>query len=187
MSHYQISILHADDSQPALIGTTSNDGVGLAPWPLPDQVSPSWWEIVHRITFQLFWGPAQHTSLNRHAASCTTYRFIYDGNFPNISIRPWQRAFHSSDLPLIFGTSHLSNHGPPTDYQKRTAEAMQDAYLIFCEDPEYGLEKIGWKAWDLETGFQMWIGGDDGLPMRAVGKKEIEAYEDTIRTDGRQE
>lgn len=52
-------------------------------------------------------------------------------------------AYHSSELPMIFGT-YADVGGDGTRFQKDTSEVMQDLWLAFARDPENGLSNAGW-------------------------------------------
>ncbi|TGO40966.1 hypothetical protein BHYA_0028g00070 [Botrytis hyacinthi] len=60
----------------------------------------------------------------RQSLNATTYRFEYSGNFSNLSPLPFMGAYHSSELPMIFGT-YADVGGDGTQFQKDTSEAMQ--------------------------------------------------------------
>ncbi|THV52974.1 hypothetical protein BGAL_0063g00320 [Botrytis galanthina] len=79
----------------------------------------------------------------RQSLNATTYRFEYSGNFSNLSPLPFMGAYHSSELPMIFGT-YADVGGDGTRFQKDTSEAMQDLWLTFARDPENGLSNAGW-------------------------------------------
>lgn len=79
----------------------------------------------------------------RFEASVPTFQFLYDGNFSNISPRSWQGAFHSSELPLIFGTTEVVR-GASTTFELALSHRMQDLYLAFISDPVGGLPASGW-------------------------------------------
>jgi acetylcholinesterase len=79
----------------------------------------------------------------RESLSATTYRFEYSGNFSNLSPLPFMGAYHSSELPMIFGT-YGDVGGAGTRFQNETSEAMQDLWLRFAKDPENGLANAGW-------------------------------------------
>ena len=83
---------------------------------------------------------------NRYAVSVPTYQYLYIGNFSNISPRPWEGAYHSLELPLIFGTSGIA-HGASTDLEVALSHLMQDLYLAFISDPWRGLAAHGWDAY----------------------------------------
>ncbi|OTA26318.1 hypothetical protein BTJ68_10564 [Hortaea werneckii EXF-2000] len=61
---------------------------------------------------------------NRETAGLTTYRYIYSGNFSNVSPLPWMGAYHSSELPMIFGT-HYEYRGNSTPFEWEVAHTMQ--------------------------------------------------------------
>lgn len=79
----------------------------------------------------------------RESLGLTSYRFEYSGNFSNLSPLPFMGAYHSSELPMIFGT-YADVGGAGTPFQKATSEAMQDLWLEFAKDPENGLANAGW-------------------------------------------
>ncbi|TGO65896.1 hypothetical protein BOTNAR_0073g00210 [Botryotinia narcissicola] len=79
----------------------------------------------------------------RQSLNASTYRFEYSGNFSNLSPLPFMGAYHSSELPMIFGT-FADVGGDGTRFQKDTSEAMQDLWLAFARDPENGLSNAGW-------------------------------------------
>jgi carboxylesterase type B len=83
---------------------------------------------------------------NRYALSVPTYRYLYAGNFTNISPRPWEGAYHCSELPMFFGTSGIA-HGGSTPFELVVSRSMQDMYLAFITDGPAGLETKGWKAY----------------------------------------
>lgn len=93
---------------------------------------------------------------DRQAQNLTTYRFQYDGNFSNISPLPWMGAYHSGDLPMLFGT-YNDFRGNGTAFETATSEAMQDLWLAFAKDPEMGLQGMGWPA--TSTGQLVLFGG----------------------------
>ncbi|QPC70909.1 hypothetical protein HYE68_001661 [Fusarium pseudograminearum] len=78
----------------------------------------------------------------RAEAGATTYQYLYAGNFTNISPLPWLGAYHTAELPLVFGT--YETEGPSTKFERIVSERMQDLYLKFTSDPMHGLEKSGW-------------------------------------------
>jgi acetylcholinesterase len=75
----------------------------------------------------------------------TSYFYQYRGNFTNI--HPTMGAFHSSELPLIFGTHGIAN-SPSTVFEKETSDKMQDLWLAFLKDPEKGVGQMGWRSYN---------------------------------------
>lgn len=94
-------------------------------------------------TLSSFQCPAARSAKLREAAGRKTYRWQYAGNFSNVSPLPWQGAYHSSDLPMLFG-SHPDFRGPSTDEEYQVSEMMQDHLLALTKDPVKGPAEIGW-------------------------------------------
>jgi carboxylesterase type B len=74
------------------------------------------------------------------------WRARYFGEWPNLNPFPWLRAYHSSDIPMVFGTSDLLEVNTPTEAE--TSKYMQSAWAAFARDPEHGLS---WPTYDPET------------------------------------
>ncbi|KAH6670031.1 para-nitrobenzyl esterase [Halenospora varia] len=126
---------------PAIHGTNNNEGSSLTVW--VNNGTTYNMTLANANTVQrACW--AQQTFGNRYAANATTYRYYYTGNFTNISPRPWEGAYHSSELPLIFGTHDIAN--PSTDFEYAVSNRMQDLWLAFMRDPVGGLPGQGWLA-----------------------------------------
>ena len=146
---------------PAIVGTATNEGASLAPYNAngPNQT------IADATTRNAFLCPAARTTTNRFAAGRVTFRYSYAGNFTNISPRPWMGAYHSSELPLIFGT-HGDFRGASTRAEIELSERMQDAWVAFVKDPVGGLPAIGWDAY--APGGEALVWGSDGQTSRIL-------------------
>ena len=79
----------------------------------------------------------------RIAQGVRVYRFLYSANFTNISPRPWLGSWHSTELPLIFGT-HSNYRRNSTLLEYETSFMMQYSWISFAEnasDPRLGRER----------------------------------------------
>ena len=76
-------------------------------------------------------------SLRRYHTGYTSYRYQYAGNFSNVSPVWWFGAYHSSELPLLFGT-HDEYRARSTPEEWATSYAMQAFWLSFASDPSAG-------------------------------------------------
>ncbi|KAF4782600.1 hypothetical protein HER10_EVM0000915 [Colletotrichum scovillei] len=92
----------------------------------------------------LFGCPAQYETSLRNVAGLKTYRYMYSSNFTNI-MPGGQGAFHSAELPLIFGTHDIARQNS-TAFEYEVSEEMQDLWLSFILDPEDGPGTEGWEA-----------------------------------------
>ncbi|CZT48213.1 related to triacylglycerol lipase V precursor [Rhynchosporium secalis] len=126
---------------PAIIGSNSNEGVSLVRYS-PGGVNM---EDANYNTLSHFTCPAVQAAKDRHSLNVPTFRYLYAGNFTNISPRPWQSAYHASELPMIFGTSGIAR-GKSTPFQVAVSEAMQDMWLAFITSGTAGLNRRRWHA-----------------------------------------
>ncbi|KAK5125190.1 hypothetical protein LTR85_000866 [Meristemomyces frigidus] len=125
---------------PAIIGTNAQDGV---PFVTYHPTGPSNQTLVLEALLSTFFCPATETIRLRQETGRLTYRYLYAGNFSNISPKPWMGAYHSSELPLLMGT-HPDFRGPSTALEYATSAAFQDAYVAFASDPVNGLVAQDW-------------------------------------------
>ncbi|KAH8663828.1 Alpha/Beta hydrolase protein [Ilyonectria robusta] len=138
------SLLGAQGKIPAIVGTAAQDG-----YPFGYTGNGVDTTVAEQVTLSLFLCPAYKTSSNRLAAGLDTWRYEYRGNFSNVSPVPYIGAYHSSELPMIFGTHGLFR-GPSTKLEKATSAAMQDAYLTFTatRGSRKAMLKHGWHVYE---------------------------------------
>lgn len=134
----------------ALFSSNANEGTMFVPQltELPSASDPyGIWSVnqtqAELVTLSTFQCPAHRSAMLREQAGRTTYRWQYAGNFSNVSPLPWQAAYHSSDLPMLFGT-HPDFRGNSTEEEYEVSNAMQDYYLSFVKDPFNGPASFGW-------------------------------------------
>ncbi|KAH8890540.1 alpha/beta-hydrolase [Thozetella sp. PMI_491] len=147
---------------PAIIGVMNDEGNSVAPYN-PDGVDP---EIAQRITKDFF-HKSSNTMAQARSAHAPTFQFLYKdfapegkSTFPNIAPRPWLRAYHSTDIPLVFGT-HSWFRSPSTPLEEKISRAWQELYVLFAEDGPEALRRLGWK--DVSEGGAIIIGrGESG-------------------------
>lgn len=143
----------------------------LPPWPYTSTPNATQ-ELAYTLAFRCAMvGEARI----RESLNLTSYRMVYAGNFSNISPYPWMGAYHSSELPLIFGTyGDFRGHG--TAFQKETSEAMQDMFLAFARDPENGLAQAGWPKYS--SGQIEVFGGEENGTQKAAFSQSKDVLED---------
>ncbi|KAI3321833.1 triacylglycerol lipase FGL5 [Xylariaceae sp. AK1471] len=153
---------------PLLISTLTNEGAAVVPYDFngsatATELPPDLAVVAEGFASNLRCTTLRETRL-RAGVGATTYRYLYAGNFTDISPRPWLGAYHTADLPLVFGT--YGTEGPATSFERRVSERMQDLYLEFIKDPANGLKKAGWPE---ATGV---LGNQDIMTFAADGKVE---------------
>lgn len=172
-SNYTARALADQSSRlPAIIGTNTEDGVPFAPYS-PSGPDP---ELAQQALLQTFFCPATETIHLRQETGLITHRYLYAGNFTNISPKPWMGAYHSAELPMLHGT-HPNFRGESSELEYRTSEAFQDAYLAFVKDPQNGLAGQHWPVYERLGAEQVRKFGDDpgGVPTGIVSLADMEA------------
>ena len=133
---------------PAIIGTNAQDGEPFAPYPIADPAAGPNQTIVALELLSVFLCPATETVRLRNQNNLTTFRYVYAGNFSNISPRSWLGAYHSAELPMLFGTyDNFRGIGPALENE--TSAAMQDAWVAFANGGSAGLENTGWQPYQV--------------------------------------
>ncbi|KAM3157857.1 Chlorogenic acid esterase [Botrytis cinerea] len=128
---------------PVVYGFNDNDTMSLDAFP-EDPLSESANRTLASINqVRRYVCPNSAASYYRTQLGLKTYRFQYRGNFSNVAPLAWAGAYHSSELPMIFGTSE-DFRGKNTELEWETSRAMQDAWLAFARKPDGGLEELGW-------------------------------------------
>ncbi|RAL12687.1 carboxylesterase [Aspergillus homomorphus CBS 101889] len=118
---------------PMIIGSNANEGAGFVSF-TPNGPGAA---TLFKLTESIIACPVAHEVKNRNLAGLPTYRYQYAGNFTNISPLPWFGAYHSSELPILFGT-HNQYGGPSTQFEWEVSYAMEALWLSFAEDPSRG-------------------------------------------------
>ncbi|KAG6902004.1 hypothetical protein C0995_005804 [Termitomyces sp. Mi166 len=97
--------------------------------------------------------PAGITARNWFNAHVPTWRYQYQGIFPDISTRSDLRAYHTAEIPLVYGTMPA-----PTNIEKTLSKFIQDAWVAFARDPIQGLANLGWPMYSPDTSTLALIG-----------------------------
>ncbi|EMC94807.1 hypothetical protein BAUCODRAFT_141074 [Baudoinia panamericana UAMH 10762] len=144
---------------PIIYSSVANEGGSLAPYPASDPLAGVNQTVANGITESLSLCTGANTTILRNQYGLPpTYRYQYAGNWTNQDPLPWMGAFHSSDLPMIFGAYEYSsaNRGsanvsivvtPESDIQPlevQTSQTMEDFILAFMKNPYSGPPALGW-------------------------------------------
>lgn len=156
--------------KPAIVGTNALDGLTFADYDSdgPNQTVGLEWDLV------LFSCPATNTVRIRQQTDLVAFRYVYYGNFTNVSPRPWMGAYHGSELPILMGT-HPNFRGNSTPEEYATSLAFQDAYVAFANDPETGLAGQNWKPYVTLGSKEVRGFGKDGVAAQDVSIASTEA------------
>lgn len=90
----------------------------------------------------------------------TTYRYRYDASFLSTSIFANSGAYHTSEIPEVFGTYPVSNQfGSVTTQQIELSSFMQKTWASFANDPSGG---VGWPKVGSAFGKELGLLGSNG-------------------------
>ncbi|KAF9562984.1 carboxylesterase [Agrocybe pediades] len=140
---------------PVLGGSTLNEGdifVVASQLVASGSAVPFSTEIMSDIMTQTgFTCNAGVTAQDRLKAKVPTWRYQYQAVFANQSPRQDMRAYHASEIPIVFGTYNTSTFAPPTADEIALSKYMQTAWVAFARNPSQGLVNFGWPLYNPTT------------------------------------
>ena len=98
------------------------------------------------------------TSAIQSAGRQPVWRYRYDGSFPNLQLFPNAGAFHSIEIPSVFGT--YPEAGATSDHIS-LSKYMQGAWAGFAKNPSGG---PGWPKLGSALGVELGLLGGKGAP-----------------------
>jgi carboxylesterase type B len=108
----------------------------IAAYPIPSPyVGNAFEQLAQIYTEFTFQCPAARLANASLAAGIPTWRYYYNSTFANLQLVPDLGAFHSSEIPLVFGTYPVVN---ATTEEMRLSEYMQTAWATFAKNPMGG-------------------------------------------------
>lgn len=70
------------------------------------------------------------------------------GNYTNLYVNYVGADYHTSELPVVFGTASWLTGIQDTPEQASMGAFMRNAWAEFARDPEDGLANLGWPKYD---------------------------------------
>ncbi|KAA8566674.1 hypothetical protein EYC84_009210 [Monilinia fructicola] len=118
----------------------------LAAYPVGKNGLNTPFQVVAKIyTDLIFQCPASIYAASSSAASYPTYRYYYNATFSNIQPLPGLGAYHSSEIPLVFGNLRANS----TSQEISLSASIQKSWADFAKDPQAG---PGWDKIDAQEG-----------------------------------
>jgi carboxylesterase type B len=124
------------------------------------------YEAISQIYTELvFQCPQAITANESAAAGYPTWRYLFNASFPNTQAIPNLAAYHSSEIPIVFGTY------PQTDVtaqESALSQYMRGAWARFAKNPVAG---PGWNAIGTFAGTDLGVLGTNGTSGVTVIKE----------------
>ncbi|CAE6334740.1 unnamed protein product [Rhizoctonia solani] len=135
---------------PQFSGQLENEGDSLIP-SSPEGINQT---ASDALGHSLIVCPAAREAQLRVDAGLKTFRYRYSGIYPNLSPYPFIRTYHTSEMPMWFGSVNTVKglKEKTTAEQKQQSAYMQGALAAFTKDPEQGLVKYGWPLYQGNKG-----------------------------------
>ena len=131
---------------PTIYSTVNNEAATLVTYIGPEGIANQ--TAADLQTASSFTCPGDVAAADKSAYGVPVWRIRYFGEWPNLNPLAWLGAYHSSDIPMVFGTSDLL--GKDTEAEKKTSEYYQGAWAAFAREPVTGLKEYGWPTYDAE-------------------------------------
>jgi cholinesterase len=154
--------------RPILVGNTDNElGITKAIpgslGPLAPPTGAAGNAITSFGTAVAFTCPAGDAASVRIKNGVKAWRYRYMGIWPNTAIVPEMGSYHSSEIPLVFGTTELKP-GSVKDLpeEAKLSKIMRHAWAEFAKDPDSGLSKLGWPVYDEKKATLIRLGYNNG-------------------------
>ncbi|KZT60906.1 alpha/beta-hydrolase [Calocera cornea HHB12733] len=100
-------------------------------------------------TTVVFTCPASKAASDRVSAGVPTWRYKFEGVYPDsTNNNPSLRAYHTSEIPVVFGTYNSSSFPfAPIPSEIALSAWMQSAWAAFAQNPTSGLTSLGWPSY----------------------------------------
>ena len=102
--------------------------------------------VLDLLTLAGFTCPAAQAANYRAQAGVPVWRYrYYGGNYTNTYINKAGSDYHTSELPVLFGTAASVTGIPDSDVEAQAAKYMRNAWATFAKNPTDGLStELGW-------------------------------------------
>ncbi|KFY29232.1 hypothetical protein V493_02478 [Pseudogymnoascus sp. VKM F-4281 (FW-2241)] len=121
--------------------------------------------------------PASNRARAAAERGLPTWRYAYFGDFKSsrLTTAAHGRAYHGSDVLLVFGTALVPGVKPDAD-EIRLAKYARGAFGAFARDPKAGLKKYGWPLYDNDTKSLVQLGLKNKVGAFAVNRKMYDRF-----------
>jgi cholinesterase len=101
------------------------------------KISPKIWPTFNAAVFTC---PIMNAADARFANKVPVWRYRYFGEWANTELNGKAGAYHTAEIPMVFGTAASSTSGPDSPEEIKVSQFMQKVWTQFAKDPK-GLSK----------------------------------------------
>ncbi|KXG46616.1 Carboxylesterase, type B [Penicillium griseofulvum] len=130
---------------PTLAGINEREVTALLPLSLTSVDDTA----IYKTTQRVYNCPLRDSVRIRLSQNVPIWRYLYHGNFSNLSPTPWLGAYHGSEVPLIFGNYNMSTV-TPSSKEVEASRYMQGGWVAFANNPRTGLSTYGWPRFNFD-------------------------------------
>lgn len=111
----------------------------------------------------------------RRKNNIPAWRYRYMGVWDNTSLGPKSGAYHSGEIPVVFGTTELRKDSrPDTPEEAKVVKDTMHAWASFAKDPQKGLLALGWPVYDESKETLIRIGHENKSAFNLVKATEYD-------------
>jgi cholinesterase len=96
------------------------------------KVTTNIWSVFNAAVFTCPVGDAANA---RKKKGLLTFRYRYFGDWSNTNLMPGSGAYHTAEIPMIFGTAEESTSSPNEPKEQKVSDFMQKVWTQFAKDP----------------------------------------------------
>ncbi|KAF2734790.1 alpha/beta-hydrolase [Polyplosphaeria fusca] len=142
---------------PLLVSHTTHEADAVLPFSPTIGVNTTLSSLFTMASFQC---PVSAIANATASTGVPTWRYLYNGTFPEVLPYDWMRAFHGSDLQLLLGQVEGAAYEEVGEAVRELGGYMMDAVAAFVRDPEAGLEAFGWPRYEVGKESLVVLGGE---------------------------
>jgi cholinesterase len=97
------------------------------------KVSSNIWSVFNAAVFTC---PVGDAAAARRKKGLLTFRYRYFGDWSNTNLQAGSGAYHTAEIPMIFGTAEESTSTPNERNEQKVSDFMQKVWTQFAKDPQ---------------------------------------------------
>jgi hypothetical protein len=97
------------------------------------KVAPNIWSVFNAAVFNC---PIGDAAAARKKKGLPAFRYRYFGDWSNTNLEAKSGAYHTAEIPMVFGTAEYSTSAPNEPKEQKISDFMQRVWAQFAKDPQ---------------------------------------------------